>query len=586
MFFYPELSLTYRMKTSEITGKGLNYENIPPVLTEEEYSPRALFLNQNEEFKVQTDKAHVFLVYNKSDSSTPWQILKNSTSFLLRAEQDGEALFIFPETLTLILDLHLNGTTKSIRTTFDATLIEVIATLFKSSTPTTIIKNLTAKIKMILEGYFISETQKFEEITLDSQFSISNEMLDKIEMKLSLYGLKLLAIEEAPVEEQESILLVDFYGETPEEREEIKPIQFIPEEKMVNHEPELTQEIENEKKTPTEKLHTVPKEISKEDSTKVEESYELPSAPKSESMEAVMLSDGKNEDLHLEVPTAGGEQSLFEEEIVDQPPPPVPEPSQVKKKTQAPKPKVSRRMRGGTVKETEEIPSIEGLDSSETLNEELFPERLMEAGSPLTSIKNISCTWYNQMIVNKTYPILLKISDREQDKKRKMSSFISGEQITQEHLSVKFDPDLDIQIRAEFPGCLVTPLDRTFSPKEKDVMLRFYVTPLVKGKVDASITFIQNGKTVDSIPLNGKVGDHRVAKIISSVGVLVSVLPSFFAFLFGVTVQEFLSKRVGSDFSVIWNIGTIFGGLFLILLGLILYRMEYEKSKRKTYFEN
>ncbi|MCY3410952.1 MAG: hypothetical protein INQ03_04860 [Candidatus Heimdallarchaeota archaeon] len=184
--------------------------------------------------------------------------------------------------------------------------------------------------------------------------------------------------------------------------------------------------------------------------------------------------------------------------------------------------------------------------SASIADDELLPTSLKkEKKETVTSKQRYTHTsWFQRMIPNRAYPLKIKISTKELTKTVSISNIMTGEKTQEKVGSFQVTDTSGITIKPVIPGCMVVPSQAEINV-EKDIEFDFYVTPLALGSLDARVEFYQNNQKFHTIDLDMKVINHRVSKMITYIGVLSSIIPMVFAFLMGMTFDDFMRDRLG-----------------------------------------
>jgi len=214
---------------------------------------------------------------------------------------------------------------------------------------------------------------------------------------------------------------------------------------------------------------------------------------------------------------------------------------------------------GGRESSEEEIRDFELLE--ETKEEE--PELIFK--------KHISVEYYDFMNPEKNYPMNVNLSDIEQKTIEEKENLLTGEHKTQlkDKMEIKVVHPT-IKVHPILPGCIITPTILS-SDLLKDIdELKFYVTPIAKGKLEGYIDFLDDeGKIIHYMPINAQVEDPRLARSIAIYGSIASVVPKALLF-FGIQMEE-----------IITNIIALIGVLFTFLLSFFIFKIRQPKKTRQ-----
>lgn len=242
------------------------------------------------------------------------------------------------------------------------------------------------------------------------------------------------------------------------------------------------------------------------------------------------------------------------------------------KKKRMPTPRRSARKR-----------TVSAKHSSADLNE-LFPEEPtinLEVES-LKALKFAKVEWFNKMILNRVYPLIIRISTQELVASKKQVSIVTGEEKSEVAQKITLDLETPVIVRPEFPGCLVMPSERIIEPAIEQGTLTFFITSLAKGKMQNQIVFQQKTKIQASILLEGEVIDHRLAKWLAYIGSAVGAIPAVFAFVMGQSIGTFFTSRLGNLFGNFAFISEVIVTLGLLGSGGYLFYKNNQISSTIT----
>jgi len=165
---------------------------------------------------------------------------------------------------------------------------------------------------------------------------------------------------------------------------------------------------------------------------------------------------------------------------------------------------------------------------------------------------------------------------------------LTGEQRTQVTEEVEIIAAKQLTFRVDFPGCMVTPNEQTIDPDTDEITLVFHVMSMAKGKHGGNIRIMQEASVLTTIPLDFKVVDQRIAKVLSLAGIVIGVLPPALTYLLGVNINEMISTQLVTALPVVTSplllmLEIASGGLMFGLAGLtfFLYR-----GKRSSLFQS
>ncbi|MHA1718473.1 MAG: hypothetical protein ACTSXK_03040 [Promethearchaeota archaeon] len=206
--------------------------------------------------------------------------------------------------------------------------------------------------------------------------------------------------------------------------------------------------------------------------------------------------------------------------------------------------------------------------------------------------KNIAVEYYDKMNPKKYYPLLIDISDIEQETKISEENILTGERKTQvkEKMAVVLKSSI-VKVKPMFPGCNIVPEERFTDLDEKEDKLIFYVTPLVDGDIEEGrIEFIDSeGNIFHEALTPSKVEDPRYARVIALYGGLISFIPkiletlgfSFVANLQMATLLPFMEFFFG-DMNLSNFIG-IAGIIVTAIISVITVLVRKPNSVKKKF---
>jgi uncharacterized membrane protein YecN with MAPEG domain len=173
----------------------------------------------------------------------------------------------------------------------------------------------------------------------------------------------------------------------------------------------------------------------------------------------------------------------------------------------------------------------------------------------------------------KNYPMNVNLSDIEQKTIEEKENLLTGEHKTQikDKMELKLIHPV-IKVHPILPGCIVTPTLLTSDLfKDKDE-LKFFVTPIAKGKLEGYIDFLDDkGKIIHYMPINAQVEDPRLARSVAIYGSIASVVPKALLF-FGIQMEE-----------IITNLLALIGVVFTFLLSFFIFKIRQpNKTKQIT----
>ena len=222
-----------------------------------------------------------------------------------------------------------------------------------------------------------------------------------------------------------------------------------------------------------------------------------------------------------------------------------------------------------TDKDTQ-TPSLTDLgDESEEIGTEV---KVTKEPKPRLFNKNVAIEYYDAMNPQKNYPIKINIADIEQETIKKKENILTGERKVQikDKMEVKVSNPI-ITVRPVFPGCLVAPQKLKTDLRFQEDEVRFYVTPMAKGKLEGIIDFVNDaGKIIYSIKLKMRVLDPRIARSVAIYGSVASVAPKALV-TFGITASMFLT-----------NLVAIFGVIVTFFISIFMYKKRQPTLTKKN----
>ncbi len=542
---------------------------------------------QGKEYWLEIPNDSTTLMFNKDDLDVPWKDVSDleKLSFIPTHPEDG--FLILPHSLSILLKETIDGKTYTLKINFDASLSSAIGTAFLNIPPQRILGNILTKIGVILSKP-ISETNILDETSPGESIPVNK--FSGVDLKFSLMGLKMISltildkdINEYIVPGLESFIQSDIEVSSEKEIKVDKPL--FSKAKVVTAKPKEKSPTIDAKESKEVGSIPSPKGSVPSPPAPAPRMEEVPSPKSKDHLEQVTTSPPRQAVPPPPSATAGVPPSPPKTEVTSSPtkappppkvmpssplPKPAPAPSAQstgKMDSQSSSPakspramakKRSSKQSGSLESEIKEMDDdelgsfIEDLEKEEEMAEEeelmeasvLFPEDIGKRDYRPLSEKSLKIDWYDRMILQRTYPLIIKISEQRFEKKKSITSLVSGERISEVTETIEIEQEKPIVVRPQFPGSIIVPSERVISPEDKESTLRFFVTPLSKGWMDAHIEFLQDNKTIDDIRLRTKVIDHRLAKIAAISGSIVSAVPATFAFLFNVSLTEFFEERI------------------------------------------
>lgn len=624
-----------------ITNNSDNGEEIKPIPIYSLDGSPSVWIAKELEKEVWTQIPHnaITLIFNKGDSDVPWKEVSDFDKISFIPTEEDEGFLILPHDLKLLINLDLEETAFYLQLNFDASLASAIATAFLNVPPKRILGSILSKIKLIISKP-LSETNLLTEFKVGETIPASK--IPGVDLKFSLMGLKLKEIKilDQPIDSLITPEGKDFITTTGIKQKDIeevkveKPLfsqgQSVAEKKIpvkeeaavVSTETPVTEKAPD---TPMERsipspappppppnkgLTPPPPPMSKAPAPKTpsvvdERARTVPTSPAVAPSGPTSPPSPKPPSPKSPAPSPPSPQSSpppppsAMSAPVQPSPPSQPAPT-VEARSEPPSRKKSAKKKRETKSSDDDLSLldddldsfIEELDAEEEIVEDaksieetrLFPGDIEQRDYRPMSEKSLKIDWYDRMILQRTYPVTIKISEQKFEKKKSVTSLVSGERISEITETIEVEEEKPIVIKPQFPGSLVVPSERVIAPGTKEATVQFFVTPLSKGWMEAHIEFVQGVKVIDDIRLKSKVIDHRLAKVAAISGSIVSAIPATFAFLFNLSLTQFFEERIhGVDGSLMVAIQLI---LTFILFGsgIGLYQWSNFRSyQHKTF---
>ncbi len=587
-----------------------------------------------EEFFLKVPDGGTTLLYDSSDRDVSWKDVTGytSVSFIPTSKEDG--IVFIPQILKLPIRLDLSSQPIDVIFYFDASLASAMSTSFLKIPPSEFLGQLLSRVIMIISSP-LDEMNAFKDKRAGDM--VAGENIPGVSLKFSLLGLKLEKIElsdkkteelvnpefadltklpkleisqeksnESPIFSTQSSQMQEIEEDEAEE-EEMQEIEEdeAEEEEMQEIEPKTTMDIP--KVVQSKPTVSSPPAISKKPRSKMEQKKKKQSLPPSPASTGAPPAPPIAEKIP---PASTGAPSKMDEsprsipspkkppapskrpsvsktapETLGVAPPAAPAPAPVPPSAQQsipPKEPSAEHDEDLDLEELEEMMVMEDamIEEHET---GLLPKEMKERKYGPLSQKNVKVSWFDRMILQRTYPLTVQISSKKLEKKKSVTSLISGERITEVTETIVVEEEKPVTIRPHFPGCIVTPTERVVKPEE-ETTTTFYVTPLSKGWMDSRIEFFQGYELIDSIRLKSKVIDHRLSKILAVSGSIVSAVPATFAFLFNVSLQEFFEQRISGISGSIAVLIQLIITVALFGAGLGLYQWTSFRSQQNKTF--
>ena len=233
----------------------------------------------------------------------------------------------------------------------------------------------------------------------------------------------------------------------------------------------------------------------------------------------------------------------------------------------------------------EEVAELSPSEVSMEKETETFPEvKKFE--------KSCALDYFDVMNPEKYYPLHLLISDTAQKSEGPTENLLTGERITKkvENLAFEVESSL-IKVRPVFPGCSVVPQEIITDLQYPEDGITFYITPLVKSKIeDSRIEFIDYKENlIGKIDCPCEVKDPRYSRVVALYGILASSVPKILT-LFGFDYLNELELTNVLPFLVnifntlsLGNFVAIAGIILSLIISIIIYYKRGDKSTKKEF---
>ncbi|OLS23869.1 MAG: hypothetical protein HeimC2_24780 [Candidatus Heimdallarchaeota archaeon LC_2] len=518
------------------------------------------------------DGHSTLLEYNQSKRDLPWTAFNELGQYKYQPENIGDGLIIFSHNFYFQFTLKIGNKSVLVESSFDGNSINAIALPMKD-VPISQIFDVIAKR---IEEAVTSEIRSYGD-TIDvkkgKKISIPEAVSMKIGIKLSMMGIGLKSLTPKEITEVEIVeggAVEQHFEETSSEKKEL--LSKMPDVSMKK------KGAKRKKVAAGAKMDVKAKEVSR---------FTAGPPPSSAS-------------------GAGGAEIASTGQTSPPPPPstpvappkvlsPKPAPTPASSKPSAPPP-TAKAPTGVPLtdpvileeeaEEVDESAVFDGLGIADP-DDELIATGMEKTESKMT-LKYTHTSYFSRMLLNRAYPLVVKINTEEVGVKKTISSIVSGEKISEKEESMILDEEKSVTIRPEFPGCFVVPSEQEVELSDENVEVKFHVTPLALGMLDVSVRFLQAGKTVHSMYLETKVITHRLSRWLATIGASASVVPTMVAFMLNETPAQFMDKRMDNLAPSIGINGLAILGfltaLFLFLSGFVYRMQKPQKSSRSLAF--
>ncbi|MDH5401065.1 MAG: hypothetical protein OEY49_01130, partial [Candidatus Heimdallarchaeota archaeon] len=266
--------------------------------------------------------------------------------------------------------------------------------------------------------------------------------------------------------------------------------------------------------------------------------------------------------------------------------PPLPSPSSNKVEAEREK---SRRTRDISMPIEElnypdESEEEEEIEIDNLISDKLLPKGMKDRSK--VSMRHTHASWFDRMVPHRAYKLVIKISIDEMKINKSVTSVTTGERISEKTEQLVVDETSPmLTIRPEFPGSIVVPQERKLDITQDEVIAKFHITPLVLGKIDSMVLFMQNEKVIHTMNLQSKVINHRVSRWTAVLGGIVGIFPAVFAFLFNEQPTKFMNDRLETMLPMLKGLGYLVPGAMmggLLGFGSLLYLLQKPKLKSRS----
>jgi len=267
-------------------------------------------------------------------------------------------------------------------------------------------------------------------------------------------------------------------------------------------------------------------------------------------------------------------KAIFEQKTSEVPSAPQPQAKEQAK--QAPEPeefygKLSDDEMGATQE------SIEGLSTEEAVLEE--QEALIESFERSATVR-----YFEKMYPHHNYPLMVILSQRKiQEILIKRVAQVSSQQ----RLSIKQDNPI-LHIRPIVPGCLIHPSEQSLDVTPKLAQARFWITPLILGKIEeASVEISYEGRVIDRISIPIRVGKQTMAKLSALSSAATPGLKYLLKTSMGSKLKIQASSAAPALVSWMMERGSYLLGGGLALLSLLLYLWKRPRAAKpvESFFD-
>lgn len=517
--------------------------------SEDDLGPKAIIL----------DGHSSILVYTKETEDLKWEAFNEIGQYKYQPDSVGDGIIVFPHTFYYELTIELSALKLEVSATFDGTGIKAIVMPLKDESIDNFFSALTKRLSSTISSVLKPADDRLV-IQEGTNLEIPDSLTSNLSLKLAMMGINLSTIKvlgTEAIERKEEIVEGVF--------EEPEPVEEVLEEAEMDEFADM-----EETSATTGSIASIPPpppasgpgaggradDIAPPPSVKAKKSAKMagpPSPPPAQPATEPQDTTAKGAPPRAPAPNTVEKKSAPQAEPM---PEPTPAPAPTKQKER------SARSRAIDKTAKEEAPREE-----EPIADSLIARGMEKEAEESISLKNAHVSWFERMLQQRTYPLIVTISSEEMKVKKSITSPISGEKVSEksEQLVVStLDPF--ITVRPDFPGCLVVPAQQKVRADSNKSELTFHVTPLTLGHVLGQVNFIQNDRSIHKMTLDSKVITHRISRWSAALGTLAGTIPAIVAFFFGTSPQNFMNTNyVDSGLEFLDGIG-YFGPFILSLI--------------------
>lgn len=528
------------------------------------------------------DGHSTILEYNQNIEDLSWTASDELGQYKYQPENVGDGIVIFSHNFYFQLTILLGTKKILVDGNFDGNNINALTLPMKDVSIDQFFQVLTKRLEEAISSELKSLGDSIS-VEKEKKLSIPENVLMKIGIKLSLMGIVLTNLTPKEIEDFETLDLdqsVDLEHHIIEESNEVKMEEF---------EKDTVKDAKKKKKGARKKQAPAKAKMDDIDILASRSRSVSSGAGPAQSIEKESYSEPAASALGGSAPSPPPPPTAAAPppKVLAAEPTPIPESPKPAAPPPAMKPKPGIPLAEPTILEEEE--EADEFGGFEDVADEDMDDQLMAKGMEMTeskmTLRYTHTSYFSRMLLNRAYPLVVKISTEEVGVKKTISSITSGEKISEKEESVVLDEEKSVVIRPEFPGCFVVPSEQEVELSDENIEVKFHVTPLALGTLDGSVKFLQTGKTVHSMHLETKVITHRVSRWLATIGASASVVPTLVAFLLNETPAQFMEDRmdnfapsIGVNGLAILGVITAF---FLFLSGFV-YRMQKPRKSSSS----